>query len=494
MPLSHAKYETVFRTMSEGVVVIDAAGQVVDVNPAALRMHGWTTRDEALLALPALDQVFECFDLDGAPVPVADWPIARALRGETVREAELVMRRRDGGADDWIGSYNAAPVLDGDGRVAMVVLTMRDVTAQKRNEAEKARLRRELALEQARLLAVLEALPSGVSIAAAPSGRLLYHNAEAVRLLGHPLLEADDITGYAGYGALHDDGKPYDPAEYPIARALKGEITHQEEMRYRRGDGRLTTFAVNAAPVRDENGVVVYAVSTFHDIAHRKRIEADLTEALAERDALAERRRLLLDEMNHRIKNNLSLVAGLIVLQSQHVKDPDAQAVLAQMRARIHTVADIHEHLYRHGQVETVEFGAYLRGLCKDLERSFAVDSDGVLTVDAAEAHMPTARAISLALIATELATNAFKYAAGAPVRVALEQAADGDLILTVEDGGPGLPPDFDPEARHGMGMRLIVMLTRQLGGGLEHGGGGRGARLRVRVPANEPTAQESVA
>jgi PAS domain S-box-containing protein len=129
---------------------------------------------------------------------------------------------------------------------------------------------------------VLDQLPVGVAIAEAPSGRLLMHNAEAVRLLGHPLLTSIDYTGYVQYGALHHDGRPYAPEEYPLARALLGDcIVQHEDMLYRRGDGLLTTLSVNAAPVHDEQGRMVAAVSTFQDIAQQWRLEQTLRESEA---------------------------------------------------------------------------------------------------------------------------------------------------------------------------------------------------------------------
>jgi diguanylate cyclase (GGDEF)-like protein/PAS domain S-box-containing protein len=117
---------------------------------------------------------------------------------------------------------------------------------------------------------VLEQMPVGVAIAEAPSGKLLFHNAEALVLLRHPMRATEDFQGYTQYGALHADGTPYRPEEYPIARALQGETVPPEEMRYVRGDGTQTFLLVSASPVRDESGEVTRTVSTFLDISERK--------------------------------------------------------------------------------------------------------------------------------------------------------------------------------------------------------------------------------
>ncbi len=152
-----------------------------------------------------------------------------------------------------------------------------DITARKQVEEERERLRRDLEKERTLLKGVLAHLPSGVFAVAAPDGRLLLHNATAERLLGHSVVLAQHVQDYAEHGAIHADGRPYRPEEYPLARALlKGETVMQEEMLYRRGDGRLTTFAVSAAPVRDPEGRTVMAVSNFQDISGRKRLEEEL--------------------------------------------------------------------------------------------------------------------------------------------------------------------------------------------------------------------------
>jgi PAS domain S-box-containing protein len=159
---------------------------------------------------------------------------------------------------------NAYPSPEG------LTIFFRDVTAERRAEAS-------LAESEARLRAIVEQMTIGVSVARAPSGELLFHNTRGEEILGHGLRGSQDYHGYAAYGALHADGRPYAPEEYPIARALlAGEIVDREPMAYRRGDGTLTDLEVSAAPIRDAAGVIVLAVSTFEDVSERKRAEEAL--------------------------------------------------------------------------------------------------------------------------------------------------------------------------------------------------------------------------
>lgn len=142
-------------------------------------------------------------------------------------------------------------------------------------------LLQQLEAERHQLEQILQQMPVGVAIAEAPSGKLLFHNEEAVRLLRHPLIESDTYQGYIQYGAIHADGQPYKPDEYPIARSLLfGEVVKAEEMQYRRGDGTITLFAVSAAPILNQAGQIVSTVSTFEDISDRKHAEQNLAKEL----------------------------------------------------------------------------------------------------------------------------------------------------------------------------------------------------------------------
>ncbi|MGG6293695.1 PAS domain-containing protein [Leptolyngbya sp. AN02str] len=132
-------------------------------------------------------------------------------------------------------------------------------------------LLQQLKVERYQLEQILQQMPVGVAIAEAPSGKLLFHNVEAGRLLRHPLIDSDTYQDYVRYGAIHADGPSYQPDEYPIARSLlSGEVVKAKEMYYRREDGTTTVFSVSATPILDQDGQVVSTVSTFEDISDRK--------------------------------------------------------------------------------------------------------------------------------------------------------------------------------------------------------------------------------
>ncbi len=145
-------------------------------------------------------------------------------------------------------------------------------------ESPENRVERVLNADQKLIQAVLDQMPSGVIVAEAPSGRVLFHNQEATRILKHPLVETKDASDYHEYGGIHEDGTPYASEEYPSYRALKGEVVYQEEVRYKAGNGEPIILSVNAGPVRDEQGAIIGTVISFYDITALKRA----TEALRE--------------------------------------------------------------------------------------------------------------------------------------------------------------------------------------------------------------------
>lgn len=147
---------------------------------------------------------------------------------------------------------------------------------RQRADDERTQATARLQLEQARLAAVLEQMPSGVAIAEAPSGRVVSYNGAALRLLG---LDPDAVADPAMDGAAAAHGMHSCAGEHPLARALRGEVVIQEEVECRRADGSQTCFRISAAPVRDADGDIVLAVSTFDDIGEQRRTAAALGES-----------------------------------------------------------------------------------------------------------------------------------------------------------------------------------------------------------------------
>ncbi|CAH2604480.1 Histidine kinase [Rhodovastum atsumiense] len=190
------------------------------------------------------------------------------------------------------------------------------------------------------------------------------------------------------------------------------------------------------------------------------RLQAQQQVALAEKDALIAKNDLLLREVNHRVKNSLQMVASLLKLQIKRQDEARVRHAFEDAVARMGAIAQVHEQLHNGQDPRRIEFGAYLRGLCEQFTRIAGGTLCDIRT-DCIE--IPTDIAVPLGLLATELVTNALKYAqAGREPEVRLRRRRNGDMMLSVRDFGPGLPNDA--KGGGGLGMRLIESLSRQIG------------------------------
>lgn len=144
----------------------------------------------------------------------------------------------------------------------------------------------QLSPESQTWLAVLDQMPIAVTVAEVPSGRLIWTNNKADAILGHTMFPASSPGEYLQYGGVHEDGRPYEAHEYPLARAvLDGEVVERELLHYRRGDGRLIVLEVSASRVRTLEGQQL-AVLTYQDVTADHEARRALKEA-AERVQLA---------------------------------------------------------------------------------------------------------------------------------------------------------------------------------------------------------------
>ena len=196
---------------------------------------------------------------------------------------------------------------------------------------------------------------------------------------------------------------------------------------------------------------------------------SERTSALAEARDRAE---VLLAEVNHRVANSLMMVASLVRLQSNAVRNQEAKLALAETESRIHAISDVHKRLYSSGDARFVALDEYLRDLLTNLQRSMHDEGHGTsLNYRLDPLKMPTDASINLGVVVTEWVTNAFKYAypqRRGEVRVHLRRLADGKGQLSVEDDGIGRV-EGGPLKGTGLGTRLVKAMASSLRGEIDY-------------------------
>jgi PAS domain S-box-containing protein len=128
---SRAKLEAALASMTDAVFISDAQGRFIHLNDAFATFHRFKSKDECLQTLAEYPDILEVFMADGTAAPLEKWPVPRALRGETVTNAEYKLRRKDTG-QTWVGSYSFGPIRNKDGGIVGSVVAARDITEQKR--------------------------------------------------------------------------------------------------------------------------------------------------------------------------------------------------------------------------------------------------------------------------------------------------------------------------------------------------------------------------
>lgn len=280
-----------------------------------------------------------------------------------------------------------------------------------------------------------------------------------------------------------------------LRRQDQNEIPFELEYRIRNTAGEIRYIYARSFFVH--RGAKLHrVVGLAWDLSARRRAEEDLLclqksleEQIASRTAELERslaeKDLLLDELNHRVKNNLQIVSSLLRLQAAQTVDPAARAVLEQSRARIHTISLAHQHLYSSQNMNRVDLGVYAKTIATDVATSHCLAGVALSTrCEAKRLDLPIDRAVPFGLLLNELLTNAYRHAfpeGHGRLTVSLSQPSFGEVRLEVADSGIGFDAGKSEEVTT-LGLRMVRALVTQLNGELAIDGS-EGTTVRVRFP-----------
>ena len=202
------------------------------------------------------------------------------------------------------------------------------------------------------------------------------------------------------------------------------------------------------------------------NIVEREQAEEQLRASLKEKE-------VLLQEIHHRVKNNLQIMSSLLYLQARGVEDKETLHMLMESRNRVRSMALVHEKLYQSTDLSKINFAQYVRSLGNYLLRSFGVDPGVIhLRSDVDDVFLSIDTAVPCGLIINELVSNslqhAFPHGRSGEVGVELHSGEKGQFLLTVRDDGVGMPDDVDTAGSQSLGLQLVNTLVDQLEGTIE--------------------------
>lgn len=397
-----------------------------------------------------------------------------ALVREAFEKAEQVERAQEfdwrvtspGGDLRWFTTV-VAP-LRRDGKNIGFLLFSEDVTERKVNETW-LRLYQTATARTEDVIIVTEAEPLDP-----PGPRILYVNQTFEQLTGYAAEEVVGETPRILQGPKTDRA-----VLNRIKAAMRDWKPIRVELINYKKNGEEIWVDLSLAPVSDGSGRFAYWLGMQRDITPQKRLEKTLRDMVEEKE-------VLIQEIHHRVKNNLQTVVSLLDLHAANESAPGFRTAVREARNRVEAMSLIHEQLYRQPDIGRVDLGQFIRTLAEHLQTSFGT-ARASLAIQCAPVPLALATAVPLGLILNELLSNAFKHGvpASEPGTIEVIVATEKDQLgLTVRDYGPR--PVLTAEilaSQRTLGMRLVRLLAGQIGATLNLSPAEPGLRAEVVLP-----------
>ncbi len=296
-----------------------------------------------------------------------------------------------------------------------------------------------------------------------------------------------------GYTSAELIGAPIEMLLPKSPRAEEDDVPGLDSVAIRK-DGTEFPVEISRSYFADQQvGLSMVFVS---DITARKAADREREGLILElEDALSEKT-VLLQEVHHRVKNNLAVVGALLGMQASTLEEGPAIEALEESQRRVLSMARIHEFLYSTDHLDRIAFGKYVDQLANELLDSYTLDPGAVtIRITADDIDLPVDQAIPCGLILNELLTNSLKYAfpggRTGEIKVNFIRLESGQLSLTCSDNGVGIPEDFKWQEAKSLGLRIIRILTNQISGELtlDRMDGESGTRFELKFPPSTSKA-----
>jgi two-component sensor histidine kinase len=243
-----------------------------------------------------------------------------------------------------------------------------------------------------------------------------------------------------------------------------GDFLPATEFRLQDSNGNWTWVSNVRSLIRNEHGEPEAIVGAVRDISTQKEQEEKIKESLNEKE-------LLLKEIHHRVKNNLSIISSLLELQKEGV-DEAIKDALSSSQARIKSIAKVHEKLYESTTLSDIPLDNYITEITEEIEKAYSSKEKEIeIIIDVDPITVNINNAIPIGLILNELINNAFKHSykdyESGTLKIKLHKNTEG-IVLLVESDGNKMDSNFDITKSDSLGMTLIEVLVKRINGQLE--------------------------
>jgi PAS domain S-box-containing protein len=420
-------YKSLFDSMKNGVLVLDPLERIMDINPAAETLLGIDTKCIGRYSNEKLDMWNEI-----SPKGKKDGIYNIKLEDTNIKSVEVQF----------------TPIYQ-QGLFSGWIYIFEDITNRKNAE--------ELIIKSEKKYRDLADLLPQTVFETDIDANLTFMNIYAFEMFGYS--QKDLNKGLNILELIIEEDRP--SSRNKINNVLKGQVTG-DEYTAQRCDKSLFPIILYSNPIFNDNihdgfrGIII-------DISDLKNAEERIFASLKEKE-------VLLQEIHHRVKNNMQIISSLLSLQANHTGSEEASEVLKESRGRVKSMAMIHEKLYHSHNLSRLNMGEYLTNLVKDILSSYSqVSSRITAEVDVKDIYLNIDTALPMGLIVNELVSNCIKHAfpeGKGNINVKLLQD-ENNYILTVSDNGTGLPVEIDPFESSSLGLKLVNSLSIQLEGHL---------------------------
>jgi PAS domain S-box-containing protein len=443
--------------------ICDAQGRIVQYNRSAVEL--WGREPDPGQTHDDFTSRNRFFTIEGDLLPRSR--LAEVFHtGQPIRNEEVTVQRIN--KPDVVVLLNIDPLFDAKGRLIGVINCFQDITERQRMVEALAKSQLELREQEERWRATYEHVAIGI-VEIDAEGRFLRVNEAICSIVGGT---REELLGWKLFGRTHPDDRDVDGELY--RKQVSGEIGfYSIEKRFIRRDGRMIWMGVRSSTVRDPSGKFLYGVRVVQDITERKEAEA--------------RQKLLIDELNHRVKNTLATVQSLAAQTARGTQS--TEEFHQAFEGRLIALSHAHDQLTRqHWQ------SADLRDIVKGATGPHLSRPDEQIAIQGEAITVSPRMALTMALVLHELTTNAAKYGALSAPEGRIEigwrvgQRAPRSPLLHIEWRERNGPPVEAP-AKPGFGSRFIQgSVTTELRGTVRMNFNPDGLHCAIDVPLDPAT------